>query len=97
LLQLRRRVWQSLSDSARQQFTWPHPATVRQEAAPASPQATTEFSSPPPDPSAPLETFSLLLLEPLEVDHLELRGSPQHRSQYHYLVGVGWETVAIYP
>lgn len=68
--------WQDLSDNARTQFVWPDPGEAR------SPQSAFEVS--PPDPSTPPDTFCLLLLEPDQVDHLELRGDPQHRTHYRY-------------
>ncbi|MBW4519511.1 MAG: pyridoxamine 5'-phosphate oxidase family protein [Scytolyngbya sp. HA4215-MV1] len=70
----RRATWQALSDPARAQFTWSHPGQPR----------TTEstFSRSAPDPSEPLPNFCLLLLEPLSVDHLELRGDPHNRCRY---------------
>lgn len=68
--------WQDLSDNARTQFVWPDPGEAR------SPQSAFKVS--PPDPSPPPDTFCLLLLEPDQVDHLELRGDPQHRTHYRY-------------
>lgn len=34
--------------------------------------------------------FCLLLLEPQEVDHLELKGEPQNRTIYSYHSEQGW-------
>lgn len=71
---VRSRQWQELSDSARLQFAW---------ADPGKPRASQEtFSPPPPDSQHPLPEFCLLLLDPAEVDHLELRGEPQNRHCY---------------
>lgn len=75
LLQARSLVWQKLSDSARKQFAWPIPKHPRVE----DPEA---FEPPLPNLDQPLANFCLLLLDPLEVDHLELRGEPQNRSLY---------------
>ncbi|WP_008319198.1 Npun_F5749 family FMN-dependent PPOX-type flavoprotein [Leptolyngbya sp. PCC 6406] len=69
----RHHAWQALSDNARQQFTWPHPG---------QPHIADGFDTPHPDPTAPLDGFALLLLNPDQVDHLELRGSPQNRWIY---------------
>jgi PPOX class probable FMN-dependent enzyme len=65
-------TWQALSDPARIQFSWPHPREAR-----------IHFSkTDPPNAAQPLSTFCLLLLEPTEVDRLELRGNPQNRWLY---------------
>ncbi|MCA1995107.1 MAG: pyridoxamine 5'-phosphate oxidase, partial [Coleofasciculus sp. S288] len=71
----RQTTWQELSDAARLQFAWPDPGKARVEDNGA-------FSPPPPHPEQPLLNFCLLLLEPLQVDHLELRGDPQNRWLY---------------
>ncbi|MFN6535438.1 MAG: Npun_F5749 family FMN-dependent PPOX-type flavoprotein [Nostoc sp. EkiNYC01] len=68
-------TWQELSDTARLQFAWPHPGKTRVKEAQA-------FEPPAPDPVQPLPNFCLLLLDPVEVDHLELRGEPQNRKFY---------------
>ena len=90
LKESRRTVWQELSDSARSQFAWPCPgiARVQQEDA---------FSPTLPDREKPLANFCLLLLEPLEVDHLELRGEPQNRWLYHLDSSQQWVEKAINP
>ncbi|MEH2376241.1 Npun_F5749 family FMN-dependent PPOX-type flavoprotein [Nostoc sp.] len=69
-------MWQELSDAARLQFLWPHPGKPRFE----TPEA---FAPPAPNPMQPVPNFCLLLLEPVQVDHLELRGEPQNRTFYH--------------
>ena len=74
LLSVRERQWQEISDAARSQFTWADPAQPRSNAS--------AFSLPAPDPSNPLPNFCLLLLDPIQVDHLELRGEPQNRYLY---------------
>jgi len=74
LQNLRQKSWQSLSDAARTQFAWAHPRKNR---------ISENLEITTPDPSSPLADFCLLLLEPIEVDHLELRGNPQNRSLYH--------------
>ncbi len=72
-LQSARKVaWQTLSEPARVQFTWAHPRELKVD----SP------ASVPPDPDQPIPSFCLLLLEPTEVDRLELRGAPQNRWLY---------------
>ncbi|MCC5637570.1 pyridoxamine 5'-phosphate oxidase family protein [Nostoc sp. CHAB 5844] len=68
-------TWQQLSDAARLQFAWPHPGKPR-DVAPGA------FTPPAPDPVQPVSNFCLLLLDPMQVDHLELQGEPQNRSIY---------------
>ncbi|MEH2161316.1 MAG: Npun_F5749 family FMN-dependent PPOX-type flavoprotein [Nostoc sp.] len=68
-------MWQELSDAARLQFAWPHPGKPRVQ----TPEA---FAPPTPDSVQPLPNFCLLLLDPAQVDHLELRGEPQNRRFY---------------
>lgn len=74
LQQARQKSWQELSDSARLQFAWPHPGKPR--------AAASEFALPAPNSMEPPPHFCLLLLEPVQVDHLELRGEPQNRRIY---------------
>ncbi|HYX16216.1 MAG TPA: Npun_F5749 family FMN-dependent PPOX-type flavoprotein [Nostoc sp.] len=68
-------MWQELSDAARLQFAWPHPGKPRI-------QELGAFEPPAPDPVKPVPNFCLLLLDPMQVDHLELRGEPQNRKFY---------------
>lgn len=74
LLQARQSTWQELSDAARLQFAWSDPGKPRADAA--------AFSPPPPNSIEPLPNFCLLLLEPVQVDYLRLRGEPQNRWLY---------------
>ena len=74
LQKARQSAWQELSDAARLQFAWPHPGEIR-----ANSEA---FEPKPPHPTEPLSNFCLLLLDPVQVDHLELRGEPQNRWLY---------------
>ena len=72
---VRQTTWQNLSDAARTQFAWPQPK---------APQAKpTAFDIPAPPVNKSLPNFCLLLLTPIKVDHLELRGEPQNRWLYH--------------
>lgn len=86
----RKTTWQELSDPARLQFAWPHPGEARTENNGA-------FSPPPPDPEQPIPNFCLLLLEPIEVDHLELRGDPQNRWLYYRNNSQEWSKQAVNP
>lgn len=76
LTKARQIQWQDLSDAAREQFVWPNPGKPRAEA--------DQFNAPSPDPVQPPPNFCLLLLDPTQVDHLELRGEPQNRCLYYY-------------
>lgn len=86
--QVRHQVWQTLSDAAREQFTWPDPGQTREAAA---------FHSSPPDSQVPLAHFCLLLLDPLQVDHLELKGTPQNRHVYQLKDCEGWFVEEVNP
>ncbi|MEA5575746.1 Npun_F5749 family FMN-dependent PPOX-type flavoprotein [Anabaena sp. UHCC 0451] len=86
----RMKMWQELSDAARLQFAWPDPGEMRVR----TPEA---FTPPAPDPIEPVENFCLLLLEPTEVDHLELRGEPQNRTFYQIDENQEWYYQEINP
>lgn len=86
----RQTMWQQLSEPARLQFAWPHPGQPRVE-------DTAAFQPPPPDSTIPLPHFCLLLLDPTQVDHLELRGNPQNRWLYCYDPQQGWSLQAVNP
>lgn len=90
LKKARQTTWQDLSDAARLQFVWPHPGKERTEDDAA-------FSPPPPDTEQPLPNFCLLLLEPVQVDHLELRGDPQNRWIYYRNSSHDWFKQAVNP
>ncbi len=82
--------WQDLSDAARAQFAWPDPGQPRAEAK--------LFELPPLDPLQPSPNFCLLLLDPHQVDHLELRGEPQNRCRYQYQPATAeWATESVNP
>lgn len=89
LQQARQNTWQELSDAARLQYTWPDPGQPKADAA--------AFESLLPNPNEPLPHFCLLLLEPVQVDHLELRGEPQNRSIYCRNDVNNWSTQPINP
>ncbi|MBD2460806.1 pyridoxamine 5'-phosphate oxidase family protein [Oscillatoria sp. FACHB-1407] len=88
LRQARQRQWQELSDAARTQFAWADPGKLR---SPDDP-----FTPPSPDASSPLSNFLLVLLDPIQVDHLELRGEPQNRSIYRQ-INNEWMVDAVNP
>jgi len=74
LQQARQACWQELSDAARLQFAW--------LSDPSKPKTEDAIAPPPPSPTEPLPNFCLLLLEPVQVDYLLLRGEPQNRWLY---------------
>ncbi|BAZ52947.1 pyridoxamine 5'-phosphate oxidase-related FMN-binding protein [Nostoc sp. NIES-4103] len=86
----RKTSWQELSDAGRIQFAWPHPGKPRD----AAPEA---FAPPPPNPTQPLPNFCLLLLDPVQVDHLELRGEPQNRRIYQRDENQQWSSQEVNP
>ncbi|MBD2314419.1 pyridoxamine 5'-phosphate oxidase family protein [Desertifilum sp. FACHB-1129] len=85
----RQLTWQDLSDNARIQFAWPHPKQERSN--------LEAFAPPPPNPNQPPAEFCLLLLDPVSVDRLELRGDPQNRTLYQYGEATGWSETAVNP
>lgn len=90
LQKARHTTWQELSDAARLQFAWPDPGKPRAK-------EQTAFAPPQPDSVQPLSNFCLLLLDPIQVDHLELRGEPQNRYLYCYDEQKGWSSKQINP
>ena len=88
LQQARQTAWQSLSDAARTQFAWAHPSKPR--------SVQEEFNVAAPEATTPLQHFCLLLLDPHQVDHLELRGDPQNRW-LHQRDNAVWTVQAINP
>lgn len=74
LLQTRDDIWAEMSDETRLSFTWPTPGEPR--------NLSIRFPTTAPDPSYPADAFCLMILTAIEVDHLELQGSPQHRWKY---------------
>ncbi len=85
----RQQAWQQMSDAGRIQFDWGTPGACRSE----DPQA---FNPPPPDPQQPSVNFGLLLLAPVNVIHLELRGDPQNCYSYE-IVDDQWQMRSINP
>lgn len=91
LIQARQHRWEALSAASRQSFYWPPPGDLRAEdTAFAIPAEAVAVSTPPP-------TFGLVLLQPDWVDHLELRGNPQTRTQYQRQTDGGWQVMAVNP
>lgn len=87
---LKGEVWSSLSAAARQSFTWPEPGMPR--------EGPTAFALAAPGPAAePPPAFALILLDPIEIDHLELRPSPHRRTRYQRNQAGRWESMALNP
>lgn len=87
---IRVRVWQKLSDAARQQFTWPEPGQPLSD-------HQENFSLPTPSEKKPFPPFVLLLFTPKKVDHLELRSQPHQRIIYYLDDKKMWMTQAVNP
>jgi pyridoxamine 5'-phosphate oxidase len=82
-----RQTWQNLSDPAREQFYWPTPGQPHDPAL--------EIPNPPDNSDLPAENFVLLVLEPTDVDRLDLRSHPHAR--HHYWYQEQWQTEALNP
>ena len=82
-------TWQNLSDSAREQFYWPTPGQPH--------DPTLEVKTPPNDADSPAETFTLLIFDPTEVDHLDLRQHPHARCRYWQDEKQGWQSETVNP
>lgn len=90
LQQARHTAWQEMSDATRLQFTWADPGKPKADAA--------EFEQPLPNAIEPLANFCLLLLNPIQVDRLELRGEPQNRTIYQWdEIEQSWSYQAVNP
>lgn len=73
-------AWQRLSKNAQRQFYWPNPGEKR--------SSSEAFEGIEPSPLPP-DSFALLLLTPMQVEHLQLRGNPQDRDRFIYRTK-GW-------
>lgn len=82
---LRCQIWQQLSDNSKQQFYWPAPGQPR------SPEQAEPRQVLPYDPP---ESFCVLLLTVVGVDHLRLKGHPHDRHRYDFIDGQ-WTVQAI--
>jgi pyridoxamine 5'-phosphate oxidase len=83
----RQAAWTQVSDAGKVQFYWPLPGDIRTEETFGEHELPLE---PPAD-------FCLLLLSPVMVDRLELRGNPQSRSRYCLLDNQEWSIEPINP
>lgn len=85
----REALWLNLTEQGRQNLTWPPPGQPRADHG--------SFHDEPPNADQPSSAFALLLLEPEEVDHLELDGDPQKRTRFHRVSAARWSAVEINP
>jgi pyridoxamine 5'-phosphate oxidase len=82
------RVWSALPEAVQRSFTWPAPGARRTQA-PA-------FHLDDPAPSLPPASFTLVVLDPEEVEHLDLKPHPHERTRY--LLGRdGWSVEPLNP
>ena len=70
----RLRIWSELPELSRRSFTWPSPDKPR--------AVPPDFHMDGPAPGAPPTCFVLLVLDPEEVEHLDLKPQPHERSRY---------------
>ena len=83
----RKETWKNISVKARTQFAWPTPGEPRVD----KELVTLE---PPSDPSP---NFCLLLLNPQQVDYLELKGETHSRLFYYLDDSQTWHISSINP
>jgi pyridoxamine 5'-phosphate oxidase len=89
LLEARRKLWSELAEPVRVSFTWPAPGKPREGRVP--------FPTVHPDQETPVSHFCLLILDPQEVDLLELNGNPQHRWIFHRDGADHWQGTEVNP
>ena len=88
--QLRSRTWNDLSRTAKAQFTWPAPGQIRPYIDPLN-LIVDEDQPVLPD-------FCVLILDPISVDHLQLKSSEgQLRTRYDRSPGGVWSIVDLNP
>lgn len=85
----RQGIWQQLSDRARNQFAGPPPGNSHRDDDPFS--NVTNVSD-----QTPLDDFCLLLLDPEEIDHLDLTSNERHRY-FADSAGGSWQHERINP
>jgi PPOX class probable FMN-dependent enzyme len=89
LLEARRATWRELAESVRVSFTWPAPGEPREIHGP--------LPSAHPDQETPPSHFCLLILDPREVDMLELNGNPQNRWAFRRTESARWQGTELNP
>ncbi len=85
----RRETWRGLVESTQRSFTWPEPGSLRDSSQP--------FIESETDPENPPANFGLVVLHPVEVDHLELDGNPQNRWAYRLDESGRWQGREVHP
>ncbi len=85
----RQSAWRELSEAVRMSFTWPEPGGPRDGNVP--------FPSVHPDPESPPSHFCLLVVDPHEVDLLEINGNPQNRWIYRLNEAGRWIGAEVNP
>ncbi len=85
----RQAAWRELAEAVRVSFTWPAPGEPREGHLP--------FPAVHPDQETPLSHFCLLILNPHEVDMLELSGNPQNRWTFRRTESARWHGTEINP
>ncbi|MDJ0772336.1 MAG: pyridoxamine 5'-phosphate oxidase family protein [Mastigocoleus sp. MO_167.B18] len=88
----RHSTWEQISDNARSQFIWANPGEPKSTDTGNLPIGNSDI-----DKSKPLDNFCLLLLDPVKVDHLQLRGDPQNRCLYILDNSGIWNTTEVNP
>ena len=81
--------WKKLSEQGKAQFFWPAPGKVCDLQENSAPPLNNDLSQPP-------ASFTLLILKPFSVDHLQLKGNPQKR-RISILKDAVWNAVAVNP
>jgi hypothetical protein len=89
LANARRESWCALSEASRHTFAWPERGRPRDVRVP--------FPTHHPDPLTPLDHFCLIVLDPVEVDHLELNGNPQNRWMFRRDEHGRWSGIEVNP
>ncbi|MEM8543119.1 MAG: Npun_F5749 family FMN-dependent PPOX-type flavoprotein [Cyanobacteria bacterium P01_H01_bin.119] len=87
---LLQQYWEKLSDKSKQQFFWPYPGKPRSDNA-------EDFAVDIQPDTSRSEDFCVLLLNPVQVDHLELKGDPQNRYRHELTAGDEWVEVSLNP
>jgi PPOX class probable FMN-dependent enzyme len=86
---VRRDTWRELAEAVRVSFTWPTPGEPRDGSIP--------FPSVHTDPESPPAHFCLLVVDPHEVDLLEINGNPQSRWVFRRDDAGGWHGAEVNP
>jgi pyridoxamine 5'-phosphate oxidase len=82
--------WRELAEAVRVSFTWPEPGAPRDDGG-------VRFPAVHPDPETPPAHFCLLVLDPHEVDLLEINGNPQNRWIYRRNETGRWQGSEVNP